>query len=329
MSQHAGLPASGEQAANGINEPSFLMRAASTASVGVALFLIAVKVFALAATDSVAMLSSLIDSSLDAAASFLNFWAIRQSLMPADRSHRFGHGKVEPLASLGQAAFIIGSAVLLVFQSIQYILRPRVVENVGIGMGAMVISILMTLGLVMFQKYVVRKTKSVAISADYAHYAGDVMLNLSVMLSLFIGAHFHFRYADPIFALLIAVYLLFNAGGILKTSFMQLVDTELPVEEKRKITQVVMNHPDVRGMHDLRTRSSGTQWFIQLHLEIDPKLTLSRAHAIADEVEDSLCRAFPNAEVFIHEDPAGLYEQHPDWCYDTFEPPEKNSSPVP
>lgn len=128
------------------NEASFLMKAASAASVLVAVFLIILKVAALAATDSLAMLSSLIDSSLDAAASFLNFWAIRESLVPADSAHRFGHGKVEPLASLGQAAFIAGSAVLLIFQGIQCILRPREIGNAGLGMAAMGISMVVTLG---------------------------------------------------------------------------------------------------------------------------------------------------------------------------------------
>lgn len=298
------------------HDASFLMKAASAASVSVAVFLIVLKVAALAATDSVAMLSSLIDSSLDAAASFLNFWAIRESLVPADSAHRFGHGKVEPLASLGQAAFIAGSAVLLIFQSIQCILRPREIDNAVLGMAAMGISMAVTLGLILFQRYVVKKTKSVAISADYAHYAGDIMLNASVMLSLFIGSYFKFEYADPIFALLISGYLLFSAWHILKQSFVQLIDTELPPEEKEKIVKIVGSSAEVKGVHDIRTRSSGTKWFIQLHLELDPSLTLARAHAIADEVEKALCDAFPNEEVFIHQDPAGLYEHHPDWCYE-------------
>ena len=199
-----------------------LMKAASAASVCVAVTLIIIKVAALAATDSVAVLSSLIDSSLDLAASFLSFWAIRESLVPADSSHRFGHGKVEPLASLGQAAFIAGSAVLLIFQSFRYILRPREIDNAGLGMAAMAVSMALTAGLLLFQRAVIRKTRSVAVSADYAHYAGDIMLNASVMLSLFVSEHFSFKYADPIFALGIAAYLLFSVRRILKQSFVQL-----------------------------------------------------------------------------------------------------------
>lgn len=297
------------------NLHAFLMKAASAASVGVAVILIIVKVFALAMTDSVALLSSLIDSSLDAAASFLNFWAVRRSLLPADSSHRFGHGKVEPLASLGQAAFIAGSAVLLVFQSIQYILRPRIVENANLGMKAMLISIVLTLSLITFQKYVIKKTGSVAISADYTHYAGDILMNVSVIASLFIGSYFHFKYSDPIFALAIAAYLLISTWKILKTALTQLIDAELPREEKQKIANVVLSTPEVSGLHDLRTRASGTKWFIQLHLELDPNFTLMKAHTVADVVEQRLQEAFPNAEILIHQDPAGLKERHPEWCY--------------
>lgn len=295
---------------------AFLMKTAAAASVGVAVVLIAIKFFALIMTDSVALLSSLIDSSLDAGASFLNLWAVRQSLIPADRDHRFGHGKIEPLASLGQAAFIAGSAVLLIFQSIQYILHPRTITHVGIGIGVMVVSIVLTLLLVSFQRYVVKKTNSVAISADYAHYAGDVLMNFSVIISLFVSSYFQFRYADPIFALLIALYLIVSVVRVLKQSLSQLVDAELPVEEKQKIADVVLSSADVSGLHDLRTRSSGTHWFIQLHLELDPSFTLMKAHAVADAVEKRLQESFPNAEIIIHQDPAGLNENHPQWCYE-------------
>lgn len=295
---------------------AFLMKTAATASVCVAVVLIGVKLFALIMTDSVAMLSSLIDSSLDALASCLNLWAVRQSLEPADSRHRFGHGKIEPLASLGQAMFIAGSALLLIFQSIHYILNPRDVGNAEIGMAAMGVSIVLTLLLVAFQRFVVKKTGSVAITADYAHYAGDVMMNLSVVASLFVSARFRFPYSDPIFALAIAVYLLICARRVFGQAMVQLIDAELPHAEKQKIANIVLTTPDVSGLHDLRTRSSGTQWFIQLHLELDPDLSLSKAHAIADAVEKRLQSAFPNAEIIIHQDPAGLNEHHPQWCYE-------------
>lgn len=290
-----------------------LMKLASAASVSVAVILIGLKVFALAMTDSVAMLSSLIDSSLDAAASFLSFWAVRESLQPPDNLHRFGHGKMEPLAALAQAAFIIGSAVLLFFQSVNYFLRPRAVEHVDLGIGVMVVSIVLTLLLVSFQRYVIKKTNSVAIAADHAHYAGDIMMNLSVIASFWIGSYFDFEYADPIFALMISFYLIFSAWRILKTAIVQLSDAELPDTEKQKILKVVLSCPDVSGFHDLKTRAAGAQWFIQLHLELDPDFTLTKAHGVAKEVEKRLRQAFPNADVIIHQDLAKDYEELPDW----------------
>ena len=212
--------------------------------------------------------------------------------------------------------FIAGSALLLIFQSIHYILNPRDVGNAEIGMAAMGVSIVLTLLLVAFQRFVVKKTGSVAITADYAHYAGDVMMNLSVVASLFVSARFRFPYSDPIFALAIAVYLLVCARRVFGQAMVQLIDAELPHAEKQKIANIVLTTPDVSGLHDLRTRSSGTQWFIQLHLELDPDLSLSKAHAIADAVEKRLQSAFPNAEIIIHQDPAGLNEHHPQWCYE-------------
>ena len=292
------------------------MKAAAAASTGAAFVLITAKLFASAMTDSIALLSSLIDSSLDAGASLLSFWAVKSSLTPADSGHRFGHGKIESLAALGQAAFIAGSAVLLIFQSIQYILHPRRIDNVGIGMGVTAFSVVVTLLLVVFQRYVIKKTNSVAIAADHAHYAGDILMNLSVMASLFISVHFDFRYADPVFALLIAAYLVVSAVRVVKKVLGQLIDAELPAEEKRKITEIVLNAPEVSGMHDLRTRSAGTCWFIQMNLELNPHFTLEKAHAVADNVEKLLIKAFPNAEIIIHQDPAGLKEHHPRWCYE-------------
>ncbi|MBR4126865.1 MAG: cation diffusion facilitator family transporter, partial [Alphaproteobacteria bacterium] len=170
--------------------------------------------------------------------------------------------------------------------------------------------------LIVFQRYVIKKTDSVAISADYAHYAGDILMNVSVMASLFISSYFDVKYADPVFALLIAVYLTASAVRVVKKCLGQLIDAELPAEEKQKIVDIVLKAPEVSGLHDLRTRSSGTRWFIQLNLELNPDFTLAKAHAIADHVERLLIQAFPNAEIIIHEDPAGLDERHPQWCYE-------------
>ncbi|CAA7616720.1 Cation-efflux pump FieF [Magnetospirillum sp. LM-5] len=296
------------------SENARLMRSATYASVAVASALIVTKLTAWALTGSVALLSTLIDSALDAAASLVNLWAVRHALTPADRDHRFGHGKAEPLAGLGQAAFIFGSSALLLVEAVDRFAHPVAVTRGEVGMGVMAFSIVLTLALVRYQKYVVARTSSVAISADSLHYAGDVLINGSVIVSLGLGMAFGWTMVDPIFAIGISAYLMWNAWQIVTGSLDMLMDREMAADDRTRIKDIVRAHPDVLGLHDLRTRLSGQQGFIQLHLELDAQLPLYRAHAIADEVEAAILAAFPNAEVIIHQDPAGIQETHPDFA---------------
>lgn len=288
-----------------------LMRLATYASVATASTLIVVKLVAWGMTGSVALLSTLIDSTLDAAASVINLWAVRHALTPADREHRFGHGKAEPLAGLGQAAFIVGSGALLLAEAVHRLQNPVTVTNEGVGIAVMAFSILLTALLVRFQKKVLSKTNSVAISADSLHYTGDVLINGSVIISLLIGATLGWTFIDPVFAIAIAAYLLWNAWQIALNSFDMLMDRELPEEDRQRIKEIARSNPQVRGMHDLRTRLSGQQGFIQLHLALDDELPLIQAHDIADQVEKAIMAAFPQFDVLIHQDPASLHEDAP------------------
>ena len=284
------------------------MRGAAIASVSVALVLIATKFAAWVLTDSVSLLSTLIDSFLDAAASILNLIAVHHALQPADREHRFGHGKAEPLASLAQSAFICGSAVFLLIEAGQRIAHPRDIANTDIGYAVMVFSIVLTVILVGFQRYVVKKSGSIAINADSLHYQTDVLINLGVMVSLFLSSSLGWLYADPLIAALIAVYIVKGAWGIGNSALAILMDRELEDDERQKIRDIVMAHSEVKGLHDLRTRSSGINSFIQFHLELDGEMKLRDAHEISEQVELELMDAFPNAEVIIHEDPEGVEE---------------------
>lgn len=287
-----------------------LMRTATYASVSVALALIAAKLAAWAITDSVAMLSSLIDSLLDALASIVNLVAVRHALQPADREHRFGHGKAEALAGLGQSTFIAGSAVFLLFEAVPRLLRPVAVENTSVGIAVMALAIAATLVLVLFQRHVVRVTGSPAIAADSLHYRSDLLLNLSVIVALVLSFGLGWHMADPLFAIGIAFFVMYSAWKILRQSYDTLMDRELPDETRARIRDIVMGHAEVRNLHDLRTRASGTGSFIQLHLDLAAEMSLMRAHEIADEVEELINRAFPNAEVIIHQDPEGIREDH-------------------
>jgi ferrous-iron efflux pump FieF len=286
-----------------------LMRLATYFSVGVAAILLAAKGAAWLATDSVALLSSLIDTGLDAVASLINLLAVHTALQPADRQHRFGHGKAEPMAGLGQSAFIAVSALFLAGEAAQRLANPAPVTNAEAGFMAMALSIVLCIGLVTFQRIVVRRTGSVAIGSDFLHYAGDLLLNLSVVLSLILTSEFGLTLADPLLALGIAVFLLYGAAVIGWRSFNLLMDHEFPERDRERIKAICVDHPDVRSVHDLRTRSAGQQSFIQLHLELDPDMTLFKAHGVSDEVEAGIRRAFPLADVIIHQDPAGLAER--------------------
>lgn len=285
-----------------------LMRYATYASVSVACVLILMKMTAFLITDSVALLTSLIDSVLDSLASVINLIAVRHAVTPADREHRFGHGKAEPLAGLGQAAFISGSSIFLIVESINRLLHPVAVQHGTIGITVMLISLLMTVALLAYQRYVIRKTNSLAIRADSLHYLSDITLNISVIAALILSVHLRWIAADPVFALGIAAFILFSAQKIARQSLDQLMDRELPDSERQKIMEICRRHPEVGDIHDLRTRMSGQRRFIQLHLEMDGDLSLVCAHAIADAVELDLTLEFPEADIIIHEDPKGLEE---------------------
>jgi ferrous-iron efflux pump FieF len=286
-----------------------LMRLATYASVATAAVLIGIKLVAWLYTDSVSLLSTLIDSVLDVFASMINLLAVRHALTPADREHRFGHGKAEPLAALGQSAFISGSALFIVFEAGHRLFTPVPLGHTGFGIGVLVFSIVATFVLTRFQAYVVRKTGSLAIQADSLHYVGDLLVNGSVIVALLLVSHLGWIWADAVFGLGIAAYILVNAWRIARGAYDMLMDRELPDEDREQIKEIVKAHPAVIGLHDLRTRASGRDTFIQIHLELDGEMTLLQSHKIVDEVETRLSEAFPGAEVIIHQDPHGVAER--------------------
>jgi len=282
------------------------MRRATYAAVATASFLVLLKLAAWVVTDSVSLLSTLVDSVLDVAASLVNMMAVRHALTPADREHRFGHGKLEPLAALGQSAFVGGSALFLVISAGQRLIAPRPVQEGEIGILVMLVSIAATLVLVAYQRSVIRRTRSLAIRADSLHYVGDVLVNAAVVVALLLWMEFGWTWIDPVFGLVIAAYILTTAARIARGALDMLMDRELPDADRARIVEIVRQHPQVLGMHDLRTRASGPQSFIQLHLELDGRMKLRQANVIADTIEAELRTAFPDTEVIIHQDPYGV-----------------------
>ena len=279
-----------------------LLKLASVASVLTAGFLIVAKLVAWSITGSVSLLASLVDSVMDSIASLINLFAIRYSLQPPDEQHRFGHGKAEPLAGLAQAAFIAGSAIFLVFHAIDRLRYDHPLEQVGIGIGVMLLAIVMTVGLLAIQRYVIKKTDSTAIRADSLHYLTDLLTNLSVLLALYLST-LGWTWADPVFAIAVAIYIFYSAFHIGHDAFQQLMDRELPEEILQQIQATAMSHPEVTGTHEMRTRQAGHTRFVQLHLELQEDMPLKQAHAIADQVEAEILEFLPGAEVLIHQDP--------------------------
>jgi ferrous-iron efflux pump FieF len=289
-----------------------LRRLAAAGSMGLAGTLVVAKLFAAFATDSVAVLSTLLDSAADLAASVITVLCISQSVRPPSRTFRFGRGKAEPLSALGQSAFIGGSGLFIVFEAVMRLIEPQPLDDTYVGIAVMLLALVLTGALVVFQRRVVRLTGSPAIEADSMNYLGDLVTGTSVLLTLVVVSATGVLWLDPLVGLAVAAYLLRNAVYISRDAVAMLLDRELPIEDRRHIKDIVLSHTEVRGMHDLRTRSAGTHIFIELHLEIDGALSLEAAHGIADRVESALREAFPSAEIIIHQEPAGLNDERLD-----------------
>ncbi|MCX2979452.1 cation diffusion facilitator family transporter [Halieaceae bacterium IMCC14734] len=285
-----------------------LLKWATAAAVLTATILIMAKLGAYMATESVSLLASLIDSLMDGGASLLNLFAVRYALTPPDAEHRFGHGKAESLAGLAQAVFIGGSGIFLIVEAIQRLINPQPLEQIGVGIAVMSFSIVLTSVLVIFQRYVIKRTHSTAIKADSFHYATDIVSNGAIVLALLIAQMGWFG-IDPALALIIAVWVLYCAWKIANEALQDLLDRELPTPQRDQIISAACAHPSVHGVHDLRTRVSGRMRFIQLHIELDDFLPLHQAHVIADQVEAAILEVMPGSDVVIHQDPLSINDE--------------------
>jgi ferrous-iron efflux pump FieF len=289
-----------------------LVKRAALASVLTAATLILVKFAAYLLTDSLSLLTTLVDSLLDIAASILNLLAIRLALQPADHEHRFGHGKIESLAALGQVLFISSSSIILLIEATSRLFSPQSVDNPAIGVGVMIFSIILTLCLIIYQRRTLQQAASIAIKADAMHYVGDVMTNAAVLGAFVIIAWKGWIWVDPLLAASIAIYFMTVAWRVGREAVSVLIDRELSDADRQKIIACIYQHPKVRAVHDLRTRSAGQHVFIQYHLELDPAVSLLEAHYISDQVEEMVLALFPNAEIISHQDPAGIEGMPPE-----------------
>jgi ferrous-iron efflux pump FieF len=286
-----------------------LTRSAALASISVAIVLAVAKTWALWRTDSTAMLGSLADTSLDLIASIATLIGVWIAAQPADENHRFGHGKAEALAAMFQVTLIAMSAVGIAYRGISQLLagaRPTGAEE---GIGVSICAIVATLGLLMWQKHVISKTGSIAITTDHLHYKSDLLLNLAVIAALLLDSVFAVAGADALFGVAIAAWLAWGAFRAAGEAIDHLMDKEWPEDRREEFLAVLARHPELRGVHDLRTRTSGADDFVQFHAAVDGNMTVAEAHRVMDELEERIGSEFPGVEVLIHPDPAGLVDE--------------------
>jgi ferrous-iron efflux pump FieF len=285
------------------NQNKTLVTTATYAAVAVASILICAKFIAWVRTDSLSLKASLIDSLLDMAASVINLLVVRQALKPADAEHRFGHGKAEALSAIAQSAFIAGSALWLMIDAIHRLFTPVPLQSNGIGSLVMIASSILAFCLVIYQRYVIKRTRSLAISADSVHYLSDLYTNLGVLFSLNVSVWLGWVRLDAIIGAIIGAFIMRTSWVMGRTALDVLMDRELSDNARKRIIEIALANDRVWGVHDLRTRSAGQQDFIQMHLDMDEKLLLSEAHDVANAVELKVQEAFPQAEIIIHQDP--------------------------
>ncbi len=282
-----------------------LTQRAAMASVAMALFLMTLKAWASVETGSTAMLGSLADTALDLVASVITLIGVRVAALPADDNHRFGHGKAEALVALVQVILITLSALFIAGRAIMRFQSGDVATQAEYGIAVSLVAMTATLALLAYQRWVIRQTKSVAITADHLHYQSDLLLNAAVIAALVLETYLGAHGADPAFGLMIALWLLWGAWKTTGMVLDQLMDREWPAERKLAFIEVALRHPEARGIHDLRTRTSGAREFVQFHLWVRPDMSVLGAHAIMDKIEADLAIAFPGVEIFIHPDPEG------------------------
>jgi ferrous-iron efflux pump FieF len=288
-----------------------LLRVASYFSVINAIIILIMKLYGWVITDSVSILASLIDAFLDISSSVVNMIAIRLALLPPDNNHRFGHDKIQDLAVFAQSMFFGASSIFVVFNSIKKFSSQPSLENYDLGIYIMLASTLLTSILVAFQTYVISTTKSNIIEADKLHYLADLFTNVTVIISIYLSSQYGFIYADPIFATLIAIYILYGAYQLCVKAIKNLVDEECSEEDRNKIIKIISQNKMIQGIHELKTRYAGTKAFIQCHLELEGRINLYEAHNITDSIMYELHKEFPGSEIIIHQDPAGIERNVP------------------
>lgn len=300
-----------------------LNRSAAHASIGVALLLVGLKSWAAWSTGSTAMLGSLADTALDLVASLVTLVGVHVAAQPRDEQHRFGHGKAEALAAVFQVTLISISALGLAARAVEQLVVGGRTEAAEGGIAVSLVALAATAGLLAWQRHVIRRTRSLAIETDHVHYQSDLLLNLAVIAALALDHYAGVAGIDPLFGLAIAAWLGWGAWQASHRAIDELMDKEWPAQKRTRFVEVAARHPELKGMHDLRTRTSGNRDFVQFHVWVDPQMTVRNAHKVMDEIEAKLHAEFPDVEILIHPDPEGLVDESGIAAEDVLPPAEE------
>lgn len=288
------------------HERSHLTQRAASISALVGALLVAIQLYAYFTTNALVILGSVLESVVDTIMSLTSLFALRTAHRGPDHNHRYGHGKAEPLVAMGQAAFVAGSGVYFILESIKRMMKPEIVESTTVGIWVMVISSLLILALLIYQNRVVNRTHSLSIKADFLHYLNDMVVNGVVIASLWLCCSLNYHWIDAAASIGIGIYVMFSAFRVGKTAAGELMDLELDDASRQTMLKIIRAHPSVSGVHDLRTRRSGPDVFIEAHVEMSGEMTLDAVHIVTDALEDSLREKFPTAHITLHQEPAGV-----------------------
>lgn len=303
-----------------MSDHATLNRSAAFASIGAASLLLAIKGWAAWSTGSTAMLGSLADTTLDLVASLATLLGVWIAAHPPDDKHRFGHGKAEAIAALFQIVLISISALGIAARAVEQFFAGGRVEAAEAGIGISIAAILVTFSLIGWQRHVISRTGSLAIATDSVHYQSDLLLNCAVIAALVLDRYLGVSRADPLFGLAIAFWLAWGAWSASRQVLDQLMDHEWPAEKKQRFLEVLARNPDITGVHDMRTRTSGNRDFVQFHVWVDGNMTVREAHKVMDALEERLRVEFPDTDILIHPDPEGLVDEAGDAGLDVLPP---------
>ena len=294
------------------NDKQQLKNLAAYASIATAIGLTLIKGIAAFITGSLSVLSSTADSLADVISSLITLIAVIYAEKPLTCNHRYGYGKAEAVSALVQAAFISGSAFFILYDAAYRLTHPVVLQSTMIGIWIMIVSLIITCTLVVFQKHIIRHIHSQAIEADNKHYIIDIAANAAVLLSLLAVHYLQWEWVDMVFAVIISLYLMATAYKIARTALEEITDREIDNAIKARIIRAVMSIDGIKGYHDFRSRLSGNRAFIEIHLEFDGTCSLIEVHHLVELAEEQIMLIYPQAQTIIHQDPFGIEEKRLD-----------------